>query len=320
VPPTLFRFVFLFGKWHQAGIAVLSVVLFVFGTAPLEIQRRIVNAATSGTSYTQIVVLVLIYVALGLGEGAMKIGFNLYTSWIGEFAIRWIRLVVLGSAPPPQVHANMPAAENVQLSIVLAEAEPVGGFVGECISQPLLQSGILAAVGGYMVYLQPLMALVVAGVFLPQVALVPFMQAAINRRVEARIAVARDVSQGILDPSIDGDINSQVKRISFLFSTNMTIYRVKFLMNFLMNFMTHLGYAAIFALGGYYVVTGKTEIGTVVVFISGLSKINDPWGQLVDWYRNLKVTQIKYQLIRDACSDGEDDAQTLVATVARHWL
>ncbi|MGO8279718.1 ABC transporter ATP-binding protein, partial [Rhizobium ruizarguesonis] len=66
--------------------------------------------------------------------------------------------------------------------------------------------------------------------------------------------------------------------------------------NFLMNLMTQVGYVGIFALGCYYVVTGKTEIGTVVAFISGLSNITDPWGELVDWYRDLKVTQVKYAL------------------------
>ncbi|CCM75353.1 hypothetical protein BN77_2500 [Rhizobium mesoamericanum STM3625] len=28
--------------------------------------------------------------------------------------------------------------------------------------------------------------------------------------------------------------------------------------------------------------------------------MSDPWGALVDWYRDLKVTQVKYELIRDA--------------------
>ena len=73
---------------------------------------------------------------------------------------------------------------------------------------------------------------------------------------------------------------------------------IKFSHNFLMNLMLQFGYACIFALGGYYVVTGKTQIGTIVAFISGLAKINDPWSELVDWYRNFKVTQVKYQLIR----------------------
>jgi hypothetical protein len=56
--------------------------------------------------------------------------------------------------------------------------------------------------------------------------------------------------------------------------------------------------AYIFALGGYHVV-GKTEIGTVVASVAGLNKVSDPRGALVDWC-DLKVAQVKYDLIRDA--------------------
>jgi ABC-type multidrug transport system fused ATPase/permease subunit len=84
----------------------------------------------------------------------------------------------------------------------------------------------------------------------------------------------------------------------------MGIFRYKFAMNFLMNFMAQLGYVGIFVLGGYYVVTGKTEIGTVVAFVSGLPKIVDPWGAIVDWYRDLRVTQVKFRLIKDAAKFG----------------
>ena len=79
---------------------------------------------------------------------------------------------------------------------------------------------------------------------------------------------------------------------------------IKFSHNFLMNLMLQFGYACIFALGGYYVVTGRTEIGAVVAFVSGRNKVSDPWGALVDWYRDLRVTQVKYELIRDASLTG----------------
>lgn len=84
----------------------------------------------------------------------------------------------------------------------------------------------------------------------------------------------------------------------------MGIYRLKFVMNFLMNAMTHVGVASILAMGGYFVVSGRIEIGTVVAFLSALSKINDPWGDLVIWYRDLRACQTKYELIRDAASIG----------------
>ncbi|WP_420852261.1 hypothetical protein [Rhizobium mesosinicum] len=70
----------------------------------------------------------------------------------------------------------------------------------------------------------------------------------------------------------------QADRVQSLFVTNMTIYKFKFSMNFLLNLMTQLGYAGIFALGGHYVVTGTTEIGTIVASVSGLPKITDPGG------------------------------------------
>jgi len=56
----------------------------------------------------------------------------------------------------------------------------------------------------------------------------------------------------------------------------------------------------ILAVGGYHVVKGQLEVGSVVAFVSGLAQINDPWGDLVNWFRDLKVTNAKYALISDA--------------------
>ncbi|MEK1900577.1 MAG: ABC transporter ATP-binding protein [Rhizobium sp.] len=305
MPRNLFGFVLLMGRRHQTAIAGVAMLLFLAGTAPLEVQRRIINAMTQGAPYAAILLLVLAYLGLVLLEGLTKLLLNLYRSWIGEVAIRWLRMSVLAVSERSREAPLDALAEGVQLSIMLAEAEPVGGFVGTSISEPLLQAGILVAVGGYMIFLQPLMAFAVAIVFFPQVGFVPMMQSAINRRMASKITVMRHVSEGMAEHLVTSEtLNAQSDRVQTLFSTNMSIYRIKFTMNFLMNLMTQLEYAGIFALGGYYVVTGKTEIGTVVAFISGLSKITDPWGALVDWYRDLKVTQVKYAMIRDASIDA----------------
>ena len=301
LPQTLYGFVVSISGPHQIAIAVLSVLLFVVGTAPLEIQRRIVNAATEHGSYSTIAILISYYLLLALAEGLIKVALNIYRNWVGEVAIRWLRLSIFDAAEKSTPQAASASSEGIQLSIVVAEAEPVGGFVGQAISEPLLQIGILVAVIGYMLYLQPLMGLVVAVVFFPQIGFVPLMQSAINRRVQSKIVVMRTVSAGIVDAGSARDHDGvQYARIQELFSLDMGVYKIKFTMNFLMNLMMQLGYAGIFALGGYYVITGKTQIGTVVAFVSGLSKINDPWGDLVNWYRDLRVTQVKYALIRDS--------------------
>src|SRR5579863_9041377 len=77
----------------------------------------------------------------------------------------------------------------------------------------------------------------------------------------------------------------------------MQIFRIKFTMNFLMNLVHHLAIAATLLIGGWFVIEGRTEIGTVVAFISGLNRINDPWGDLVNYFRELSSVRVKYQLV-----------------------
>jgi hypothetical protein len=51
---------------------------------------------------------------------------------------------------------------------------------------------------------------------------------------------------------------------------------------------------------GWWVYTSRLEIGGVVAFISGIGRLNDPWGALVNYFRDVNVAQIKYRLLADA--------------------
>ena len=150
------------------------------------------------------------------------------------------------------------------------------------------------------------MALVALLVFAPQLVFVPIMQAAINRRVAQRIAMLREVSGGIiLDATDDNSASSglQQRRIEEVFWLDMGIFKLKFSMNFLMNLMLHTATAGVLAAGGWFVVNGQTQVGTVVAFLSGLSRLSDPWGDLVSWFRDLTVTGTKYRLISIAIGE-----------------
>ncbi len=309
---SLLRFIIGISGRHQLGLAVLSVLLFTIGTIPIEIQRRIVNLAADRGPYGTIALLAAVYCGLVLAEGLLKLLLNVYRSWVGESAIRWFRMAIFDLSrqrPEPDVPL---LPQGVQLSIIIAEAEPVGGFVGDSLSQPLLQIGVLVTVTGYLIYLQPMMALVMAVVFLPQFGFVPLMQTAINSRVARKTSVMREVSNAIVGSGGVSDTDgTQRPRIQSLFAINMGIYKIKFTMNFLMNLMTQLGYVGIMSFGGYLVSTGKTEVGTLMAFISGLAKINDPWGDLVDWYRTFRVTEVRYDLVLKAMRGEAIDPATV---------
>ena len=48
--------------------------------------------------------------------------------------------------------------------------------------------------------------------------------------------------------------------------------------------------------------TGRLEVGGVVAFISAITRLNDPWGDLVNYFRDLSGTQVKYRLLSEAVS------------------
>ena len=48
--------------------------------------------------------------------------------------------------------------------------------------------------------------------------------------------------------------------------------------------------------------TDQLEVGGVVAFISAVGRLNDPWGDLVNYFRDLNVTQVKFGLVAERVS------------------
>jgi ABC-type multidrug transport system fused ATPase/permease subunit len=124
---------------------------------------------------------------------------------------------------------------------------------------------------------------------------VPLMQQAINRRAGERITTMRELSGGIVDTGEPAD-----KGIRRVFALNMGIYKIKYSMNMAMNLMYAMAVAVALGVGGWLAVAGRIEVGTVVAVVSGLGKLNDPWGDLVNWAREWSVDSVKYRLFADA--------------------
>ena len=51
---------------------------------------------------------------------------------------------------------------------------------------------------------------------------------------------------------------------------------------------------------GWYALQGRIEVGTVVAFVSGLAKVNDPWGDVVNWFREMTAVRMRYRLVANA--------------------
>jgi len=265
LPHTIFGYIWQVSSRHQIALCLLAVTVFLLSAVPLEIQRRIVNDAIKNGSFDSMFWLAIAYIAVALAEGAIKLGMNVYRSWVTERAVRHLRRSTSALTADAISGDDKARAQGTEISMVLSEADPIGGFVGTGLSEPLLQGGILISVFGYLVYLDPWLALLCFLVFTPQMVFVPLIQSAINRRAAERIGTLRELSGGIVGAG-DGDA----------------------------------GAAGALGVGGYYAVKGEIDVGTVVAFVSGLAKVNDPWGDLVNWFREMTAARLRYRLMADA--------------------
>ena len=302
LPGSVFRYVLATSGIHQLLLVAMTVSVSLLEIVPLELQRRIVNDLVKDRPYRWVIILCAVYAGVVLVQGGTKLGLNVYRGWVGERAVRDLRRRIHAVIEAPSTSSPAAEAQGIAVSMIVAEVDPIGGFVGGSVSEPLLQGGILASVLAYLIHIDPWMALGAFALFVPQFFFVPLMQAAVNRRAGARIRILRQLGIDVIDQS-SGHFRSDEQRIDRVFSLDMGIFRFKFTMNFLMNLCSHLQIVSALLIGGWWVHIDRLEIGGVVAFISGISRLNDPWGDLVNYFRDLTVTQVKYRLLANAVNE-----------------
>jgi ABC-type bacteriocin/lantibiotic exporter with double-glycine peptidase domain len=314
LPSNIYRYTWEASGWHQLPLIGLTVCVSLLEVVPLELQRRSVNDAVKDRNFAYVLVLCALYVGAVLFQGGTKLVLNVYRNWVGESAVRELRRRIHALVDATSAASSTPEAEGIQASMIVSEVEPVGSFVGGSVSEPLLQAGILFSVLAYMIHLDLWMAAVAILFFVPQLIFVPMMQHAMNRRTHVRVRLIRRLSVSVVEGGGDAarDAADDV-RIDRVFHLNMGIYKLKFSMNFLMNLSTQLQIIGALAVGAWAVLQDRLEIGGVVPFISGIARITDPWGDLVNYFRDANINQVKFGLLRDAINQQAFEPTTSVA-------
>src|SRR5580700_786951 len=141
IPDHIYHYVLATSGWHQLVLVGLTVAVFLLEVVPLELQRRIVNDLVKHREYWSIVMLAAVYAGTVLVQGGTKLVLNIYRSWVGERATRDLRRRIHVLISSPSSASSGAEAEGVQASMIIAEVDPIGGFVGASVSEPLLQGG-----------------------------------------------------------------------------------------------------------------------------------------------------------------------------------
>lgn len=247
-----------------------------------------------------------LYLVVLLIQGGLKYALNVYRGSVVERVALQLRdriFTVLVDGPLKRGGQQVAIDKGAVVSMTSAEVEEVAGFVGDSISFPLLQAGTAFGTLGYLFWVQPEIAAFALALFIPQMVLVPLGQRRINRWAAIHARLLRKLGGVIVTGDVRLTHAHRARRFGKLArgarTTRVLIYRVKFFLTFLGNFIDAVGPLIVLAVGGYLVLHGRAEVGTLVVFISGFQKVADPWDQLLTFYRTTSNARTKYRLIVD---------------------
>jgi len=302
----LYRYIWRETGRDQIRISLISAAAFGLTMVPLELQRRIVNQTLAEGLLDSLILLCALYLVVVLLQGGLKYWMNVSRGRIAEASMRRLRYRIHCDRQRHDDAAAKAGAEGTAVSMVAAEVEPLGGFVGESVSVPVLQLGTLVTVFAYLLWVQPLMGLVCLAPFAPQSYFVPKLQHLINTRAKKRVERLREVGDHLVEEGQEGDDGDEGRRetverdIDEVYRLRMEIFHWKSLMKVLINLLTHLATLSVLLIGGYLVIRGETEVGTLVAFISGIERVNRPWRELIAFFRQASDVRVKFRLISDA--------------------
>ncbi|WP_206419844.1 ABC transporter transmembrane domain-containing protein [Minwuia thermotolerans] len=288
----LLQFVWRMSGHHQIWLCLLALTVAALSMAPLELQRRIVNQALDKADLEHLLFLGGLFLAVVVLSGLLKFTLRMYQGWISESAIRYGRGHLL------RLYREKPHEDNHEsgraVSIISAEMDKLGSFVGEGLSQPVANLGMLVAILGYMLVVEPLVALLGAVLLVPQALLVPVAQRRINRLIERRLETMRDLSDVIGEDARDAGAEAKIDR---LYGNRMKTFLVKFAMKGLINLMNGLAPLGVLIFGGIMVIRDETSVGVIVAFISGFERMGNPLRELLNYYRVAAQATVQHRMI-----------------------
>jgi putative ABC transport system ATP-binding protein len=322
IAPDLFRFVWRHSRLDQLMILAMTLLGLPLLYLSLELPKIIVNDAIQGEAFPRSVMgrevaqipyllgLCGLFFATVIAINGVKWLTNMAVGLTGERLLRRLRFSFFQQTLrfPPQRVANARPGEVVQS--VMAEIEPLGGFVGELFATPASQGGMLAVMLGFIFVQDPLLGLAASAMLPVQAIVIPMLQRRVirlnrqralnNRRLADTLASAVGAMPDIRAHGIQ---RWHLARIAGQLHTNTEIrkdiFRRKFTIKFINNLLNQITPFMFFAIGGSMVIRGQLDLGALVAVLTAYKDIGKPWRELLTYYQRLSDFRARFQHVAE---------------------
>ena len=349
---SLFGFILKYSKRDQLLIVPLVLLSMVFYYASLDLPKTIINQPIQGKGFPgpestayflrfgfslpeflgggtyqvfdgfalertpYLLALTLTFLALIIISGLIKYQINTMKGWMGERMLRRLRYTLFDTFlrfPLPHFR-RVKSAEMA--TMINAEVEPLGGFVGESIITPLYLGGQALTALFFILFQHVYLGLVAFGMVILQAVIIPRMRRRLLVLSKERQIAARQLA-GRIAECVDGVVEihandtSNYERAEFsarlgrLFLIRFEHFQRKFLIKFLNNLLSQITPFLFYLVGGYLAISGRLDIGALVAVIAAYKDLPGPVKELIDWDQERMDTSIKYaQVIEQFMVDG----------------
>lgn len=245
------------------------------------------------------------FLALIVVNGGLKFQINTMKGWLGERMLRRLRYALFDHILrfPLSRFRRMKSAELS--TMIKDEVEPLGGFVGESMIAPTFYALEALTAMFFIMYQHVYLGLIALAVVVAQAVIIPRLRRRLlvlakERQLSARQLAGRiaEVADGATEVHANDTSNYERAEISSrlgrIFRIRFELFQRKFMIKFLNNFLSQLAPFLFYLVGGYLVIKGSLDIGTLVAVIAAYKDLPSPIKELIDWDQQRLDVQIKY--------------------------
>lgn len=317
---TLFGFIWRYSKRQQIVILGLTVLSFPILYMTLELPKWIVNDAISGSGFPvtflgfeldQIpYLLALCFVFLGLVvlNNVVKYVLNMYKGISGERMLRRLRYMLYNYVLRFPLARLRKVSGGEIIPMITAEVEDVGVFIGEAIATPAFQGGTLLVYIVFIFAQDPFLGAAAISLYPLQAYVIPKLQRRVILLARDRIKNIRVISDRInetVGAAADIKVNDTSRyhladlsdKLFLNYRLRLAIFKRKYMIKFLNNFLNQLPPFFFYSVGGYLVIKGELSFGALVAVLAAYKDLASPWKELLNWYQNLSLISVKYQTV-----------------------
>ncbi|MEO0390324.1 MAG: ABC transporter transmembrane domain-containing protein, partial [Pseudomonadota bacterium] len=299
----------------------ITLVTFPFLYATLELPKRIINDAIGGDTVitlfgrdvSQVQFLLALcfgYLGAVIAHGLLKMRLNTMKGVTAERLLRRLRFTLINRMMRFPASYYRKTSQGELVSMVTAEAEPMGGLMGDALAQPVFQAGQMLIIVAFLFAQSVWFGLAGIALIPLQAWLIPMIQRQINLLNKERIGQVRafsseigETAAGISDLRTNGGVRYRLAlftdRLSKLFEIRFRIYQKKFFMKFINNFITQLTPFFFYAVGGYLVIRGEISVGALVAALAAYKDLSSPWKELLTYYNQVQDMSLRWQIVTD---------------------